>query len=102
MGVDGRRRRPRGQPVYAGRTQGQGRTPGARLAEKPRPLPEGAARLGRKERLTSIALPRLATGVGGLDWDLVRPELEAHLGSLDIPVIIYTTYHAGQAGKEPL
>jgi len=55
-----------------------------------------------KERLTSIALPRLATGVGGLDWNLVRPELEAHLGSLDIPVIIYTTYHAGQAGKEPL
>ena len=56
----------------------------------------------QKEGLESLALPRLATGVGGLDWDLVRPELQAHLGSLGIPVIIYTTYQAGQAAKEPL
>ena len=55
-----------------------------------------------KENPTSIALPRLATGVGGLDWDLVRPELQAHLGKLDIPVIVYTTYHADQAANEPL
>lgn len=55
-----------------------------------------------QEGLESLALPRLATGVGGLDWDLVKPELESHLGRLQIPVIIYTTYHPGQAGEEPL
>ena len=55
-----------------------------------------------KEKLTSLALPRLATGVGGLDWDLVRPELKNHLGKLGVPVIVYTTYHSGQAADEPL
>ena len=52
--------------------------------------------------LTSIALPRLATGVGGLDWKDVRPLVEQHLGDLPIPVIVYTEYHAGVAAKEPL
>lgn len=55
-----------------------------------------------KEGVESLALPRLATGVGGLDWALVRPALEAHLGTLGMPVIVYTTYRAGQAAKEPL
>jgi O-acetyl-ADP-ribose deacetylase (regulator of RNase III) len=54
------------------------------------------------EDLQSVALPRLATGVGGLDWDLVRPELRAHLGGLGIPVIVYTTFRAGHAAREPL
>ena len=27
----------------------------------------------KKEKLTSIALPRIATGVGGLDWADVEP-----------------------------
>ena len=55
-----------------------------------------------KEGLESLALPRLATGVGGLDWDLVRPLLEQHLGTLGIPVIVYTTFHAGQQASEPV
>lgn len=55
-----------------------------------------------REGITSLALPRLATGVGGLAWELVRPELDAHLGTLGIPVIVYTTYRAGEAAREPL
>lgn len=49
-----------------------------------------------KEKLTSIALPRLATGAGGLDWAEVLPLIENHLGGLDIPVYIYAVYHAEQ------
>lgn len=54
------------------------------------------------EHFTSIALPRLATGVGGLDWNEVKPLVEQHLGSLGIPIVIYTTYHAGQKANEPV
>jgi len=48
-----------------------------------------------KEKFTSLALPRLATGVGGLDWQAVRPLIDTHLGGLEIPVIIYRTYQSG-------
>ena len=54
------------------------------------------------EELTSLALPRLATGVGGMDWSLVLPLIHQHLDSLGIPVMVYTTYHAGQRAREPL
>ena len=53
-----------------------------------------------REGFTSIALPRLATGVGGLDWKTVRPLLDHHLGALDVAIYLYTTYHAGQKGSE--
>jgi O-acetyl-ADP-ribose deacetylase (regulator of RNase III) len=55
-----------------------------------------------KEALNSIALPRLATGVGGLDWEQVWPLLENHLGDIGIPVYVYTVYHAGQQAEEPV
>lgn len=59
-------------------------------------------KLAVDEKFTSIALPRLATGVGGLDWSEVQPLIAQHLGDLPIPVIVYTTYHAGQKAAEPL
>jgi O-acetyl-ADP-ribose deacetylase (regulator of RNase III) len=52
------------------------------------------------EKLTSIALPRLATGVGDLDWDDVWPLIENSLGGLAIPVYVYATYHPGQPANE--
>jgi O-acetyl-ADP-ribose deacetylase (regulator of RNase III) len=52
------------------------------------------------EKIRSIALPRLATGAGGLDWKDVRPLIETNLGDLAIPVFIYTTYHSGVAAAE--
>ncbi len=54
-----------------------------------------------KEQLTSIALPRLATGVGGLEWDQVWPLVENNLGNLDIPVYVYTVYRPGKKAEEP-
>lgn len=51
---------------------------------------------------TSVALPRLATGVGGLDWADVKPLLEQHLGSLGIPVLVYETYRKDVAADEKL
>jgi len=53
------------------------------------------------EKLTSIALPRLATGVGGLEWDQVWPMIENHLGAIGIPVYVYSVYRPGQKAKEP-
>lgn len=51
--------------------------------------------------ITSVALPRLATGVGGLNWEEVRPLIQKHLGQLQIPVIVYATYHPGERPQEP-
>jgi O-acetyl-ADP-ribose deacetylase (regulator of RNase III) len=59
-------------------------------------------KLAEAERFTSIALPRLATGVGELDWDDVAPLVRQHLEGLGIPVIVYTTYRPGVAAEEPL
>ncbi len=55
----------------------------------------------KKESITSIALPKIATGVGGLDWEQVRPVIQEKLENVDIPVYIYTEFHSGQQGKEP-
>lgn len=55
-----------------------------------------------QEKPASLALPRLATGVGGLAWEQVLPEITRHLGDAGIPVIVYSTYHAGQAAAEGL
>ena len=53
------------------------------------------------EKIASLALPRLATGMGGLDWTAVHPLLEQHLAPLKIPVIVYTRYEKGVAAREP-
>lgn len=52
------------------------------------------------EKIRSLALPRLATGVGGLAWEEVSPILKAQLGSLNIPIFVYTTYHKGVKAVE--
>jgi len=52
------------------------------------------------EKLQSLALPKLACGVGGLSWAQVRPLLREHLGLLKIPVYVYVLYQANQAANE--
>lgn len=54
-----------------------------------------------KEGIASLAMPKLATGVGGLDWESVRPLIAQHLGDLGIPIYLYTTYRKGKAAVEP-
>lgn len=53
-----------------------------------------------KEKISSIALTKLACGVGGLAWDEVKPLIEQHLGDLDIPVYLYTNYSKGIQAQE--
>ena len=53
-----------------------------------------------EEQFKSVALPRLATGVGGLNWDEVKPLIDNHLGDLNIPIYVYTTYQAGERAAE--
>lgn len=55
-----------------------------------------------KEGIESVALPRLATGVGGLEWGEVEPLVEKYLGDLEIPVIVYGTYEKGKKASEQL
>ena len=59
------------------------------------------AQLAVSEGFTSLALPRLATGVGGLEWSEVKPVIESRLGELAIPVYVYSEFHAGQVAQEP-
>jgi O-acetyl-ADP-ribose deacetylase (regulator of RNase III) len=57
-------------------------------------------RLVRTEKWPSLAMPRLATGVGGLEWRDVQPLVAQHLGSLGIPVYVYSAYKSGVAAEE--
>jgi O-acetyl-ADP-ribose deacetylase (regulator of RNase III) len=57
-------------------------------------------KLIEKDGITSVAMPRLAAGVGGLDWDAVRAEIQQQLGSLGCNVFVYSTYVKGKAAEE--
>ncbi|BBM85696.1 macro domain-containing protein [Candidatus Uabimicrobium amorphum] len=57
-------------------------------------------KMTEKEKFTSLAIPRIATGVGGLDWDEVFPLIKKHLGHLGIPVYVYSTFTSGQKAEE--
>lgn len=54
-----------------------------------------------KGDIRSLAMPKLATGVGGLAWSDVQPLIAQHLGDLKMPVFVYATYHKGQQATEP-
>jgi len=53
-----------------------------------------------RENIRSLALPRLCSGVGGMDFDHVLPLIRQHLGNLGIPVYLYSTYHKGLQAAE--
>lgn len=57
-------------------------------------------KLIEKDGIKSVALPRVATGVGGLSWDDVKAEIQQQLGTLSCNVFIYTTYVKGKAADE--
>ncbi len=58
------------------------------------------AQMIETEGFTSLALPRLATGVGELKWEEVWPVVEERLGGLGLPIFVYAEYHAGQRADE--
>lgn len=53
-----------------------------------------------RQQFTSVALPKLATGVGGLRWEDVKLLVQKHLGELEIPVFVYETYRPGVQAQE--
>lgn len=57
-------------------------------------------KLAEGSGFTSLALPRLASGVGGLSWDTVLQLIEKQLGDLTIPVYVYDQYLPGVTGEE--
>ena len=46
----------------------------------------------KNENITSLAIPKLATGYGKMDWDDVLPLIHKRLGDIDIPIYVYSTY----------
>jgi O-acetyl-ADP-ribose deacetylase (regulator of RNase III) len=53
-----------------------------------------------KEHLASVALPRLATGVGGLAWTEVRPLIESQLGDVAAEVYLYNDHAPAKKADE--
>jgi O-acetyl-ADP-ribose deacetylase (regulator of RNase III) len=82
--------------------EGPAARPGKATLESVSHALKALARHAGSTGVTSIALPRLATGVGGLDWAEVKPLVEQHLGGLGVPVVVYETYQQGVAASERL
>lgn len=79
---------------------GHGAKPGRATIENVNHCLKALKKLIEAEKFASVALPRLATGVGGLDWKDVKPLVEKHLGHLSIPVYVYSTYQPGVQARE--
>ena len=79
---------------------GHGARPGKATIKNVSHALKALKKMAVKEKFSSIALPRLATGVGGLCWSDVEPLIEEKLGDLDIPVYLYSTFVPDQAGNE--
>ena len=58
------------------------------------------ATIVRDQEIRSLALPKLATGVGGLAWDDVEPLIQRQLSELKIPIVIYEAYEPGHKADE--
>lgn len=54
----------------------------------------------KKEKIKSLAIPKLATGYGKLEWEDVKPLIYDRLKDLGIPVYIYTLYKKGEKAGE--
>lgn len=48
----------------------------------------------KEQKIKSLALPQIATGVGDLSLEDAQPQIEIHLADLKIPIILY-----GQQGS---
>ncbi|MEX0963864.1 MAG: hypothetical protein WDZ52_07490 [Pseudohongiellaceae bacterium] len=54
-----------------------------------------------EERLTSIAMGKIGSGSGGIDWLEVRGMMHSQLSELVIPVFVYVTELDGMLASEP-
>ena len=53
------------------------------------------------KKLSSIAIPKLGTGLGDLEWEDVWLVMEKQLAVVKIPVYVYVDYIPGQMAEEP-
>jgi O-acetyl-ADP-ribose deacetylase (regulator of RNase III) len=58
------------------------------------------AKIIKSENIKSVALPRLATGVGGLDWEEVKPLIESHLKDTGADIYVYSEFKKGISASE--
>lgn len=79
----------------------RGSRPGKATLKHVRDSLKELVKLVKKESIPSLAVPRVATGKGGLDWEAVKPIIEEKLKDLDIPVYLYSTFHEGKKADEP-
>ena len=79
---------------------GHGEKPGTATLPNVNHALRALRRIVDQEKLGSLALPRLATGVGRLEWAVVRPLIDEHLADLGIPVYLYTRYDKGVRAAE--
>jgi O-acetyl-ADP-ribose deacetylase (regulator of RNase III) len=80
---------------------GHGARPGKATLKHVSDSLRALAKMISRESFTSLALPRIATGVGGLDWESVWPLIQERLGDVEIPVYVYTDFQPGQRAREP-
>lgn len=59
------------------------------------------AKLATDLRFKSIAMPKVASGHGALDWYEVKGMVDSQLGELLIPLFIYVVELDGQVASEP-
>ncbi len=53
-----------------------------------------------EEGITSLAMPRIGSGLGGLEWEDVKAQICEILGPLPIPVYVYEDFQRGLKAKE--
>lgn len=54
----------------------------------------------KKKKIKSLAIPKIATGLGTLDWKDVKPLIYSRLKDLDIPIYVYSLYQEGKKAAE--
>lgn len=77
----------------------QGDRPGRATLQNVAHCLKNLAKEVEKNNYKSLAITKLATGVGGLDWADVKPLIDQHLGELKIPVLVYKKYVKNQPGE---
>jgi O-acetyl-ADP-ribose deacetylase (regulator of RNase III) len=79
---------------------GHGAKPGKATLQNVKHALRALKKIVLQEKFKSIALPRLATGVGSLAWADVKPLIANQLGDLEATVYVYADYVPGKKAIE--